>query len=218
MKLQRKDIVGQKYGKLTVVSFDSKKQHNFKCGSRKLEYWLCECECGNTKIVCKNSLFSGATTSCGCLAKAMYARKSKELQGLGVAKNALGLGEAAWNDLYSRYQYNAKVKNLIFTLTKDEFKILCLGSCAYCGVKPYKEFPTYKHRSSRPVNGLIIVNGIDRIDSSFGYQLDNCSSSCEICNKSKRDLSNIEWCFWIDRISHFNKGNYGQEQFEGSGI
>lgn len=56
----RIDLTGQKFGKLTVLKFAgfSKTHHG--------SYWLCKCDCGNTKEVFGSSLKHGLTTSCGC--------------------------------------------------------------------------------------------------------------------------------------------------------
>ena len=56
------DLTGQKFGKLMVI----KRVENAK---DKQAQWLCQCECGNTKIVKAISLRKGNTRSCGCLAK-----------------------------------------------------------------------------------------------------------------------------------------------------
>lgn len=53
---QIKNIIGEKYGKLTVVRFDSGNPVK----------WLCKCECGNNTIVRASNLTSGNTSSCGC--------------------------------------------------------------------------------------------------------------------------------------------------------
>jgi len=53
------DLTGQKFGRLTVVSFAENRDHRI--------YWNCLCECGNTSIVRGSDLKSGASTSCGCL-------------------------------------------------------------------------------------------------------------------------------------------------------
>lgn len=53
------DIIGMKYGKLTVESYSH--SHNNKT------YWNCICECGNHTIVRGDQLKSGNTKSCGCL-------------------------------------------------------------------------------------------------------------------------------------------------------
>ena len=53
------DITGQKFGRLTVLSFDSVKKHQ--------SMWKCKCDCGNETIVSASHLKSGHTKSCGCL-------------------------------------------------------------------------------------------------------------------------------------------------------
>lgn len=55
------DLTGQKFGKLSVLSFDHRDTE-----SRK-RFWKCLCDCGNTIIVYQNHLKSGHTKSCGCL-------------------------------------------------------------------------------------------------------------------------------------------------------
>lgn len=56
-KIDPTDIVGQKYGKLTVVEYmDSGRPHKYRC----------LCECGNETIAERYHLLSGHTTSCGC--------------------------------------------------------------------------------------------------------------------------------------------------------
>lgn len=56
------NITGQRFGRLTVVSFhsrlDSPPHH---------QRWLCRCDCSKEKIVFKSNLTSGAARSCGCL-------------------------------------------------------------------------------------------------------------------------------------------------------
>ena len=54
-----KNITGKTFGFLKVL----KRVEN---NSRGDTMWLCQCECGNTKIVRRYSLVSGHTKSCGC--------------------------------------------------------------------------------------------------------------------------------------------------------
>ena len=56
---QMKDLTGQQFGKLTVLSYVLVEN---KPGS----HWLCQCECGNQKVVSYKNLIQGKTTSCGC--------------------------------------------------------------------------------------------------------------------------------------------------------
>jgi hypothetical protein len=55
------DILGQKFGKLTVLSFEGLK-------NRRNAKWMCKCDCGNYKSVSGSDLRSGNTISCGCFA------------------------------------------------------------------------------------------------------------------------------------------------------
>ena len=57
------NLIGEKYGRLTVLSLAEKPQ-----GSKSTsKFWLCECECGNKKIISGNVLRQGKSKSCGCL-------------------------------------------------------------------------------------------------------------------------------------------------------
>lgn len=55
----RKDIKNRRYGLLIVIE-----KSYVKNGQ---SYWLCQCDCGNTRIVPIDSLTSGKCKSCGCL-------------------------------------------------------------------------------------------------------------------------------------------------------
>lgn len=57
----RKNIKNKKYGRLIVIE-----KSYVKNGQ---SYWLCQCDCGNTRIVPIDSLTSGKCKSCGCLQK-----------------------------------------------------------------------------------------------------------------------------------------------------
>jgi hypothetical protein len=53
------EIVGKKFGRLKVISFEGLNTH------RKAT-WLCKCECGAEKVFVGSSLKSGTVVSCGC--------------------------------------------------------------------------------------------------------------------------------------------------------
>lgn len=55
-----KDLLGQKFGKLTVVERDWADNSN---GPR----WICQCECGNKKSILGSHLRRHAIQSCGCI-------------------------------------------------------------------------------------------------------------------------------------------------------
>lgn len=62
------DITGRVYTRLTVLGY---------VGDRK---WLCQCKCGKTRIVRKDSLTQKAVTSCGCL---KLEKRSKPIVDIG---------------------------------------------------------------------------------------------------------------------------------------
>lgn len=56
-----RNLVGQTFGKLTVIKASQKGCKN------KSKLWECKCSCGNTVYVGTGHLMSGHTQSCGCL-------------------------------------------------------------------------------------------------------------------------------------------------------
>ena len=57
------DLTGLKFGRLTVLK--RVESPLYKCGKHPVS-WLCECDCGNTKIAQSRNLKAGITKSCGC--------------------------------------------------------------------------------------------------------------------------------------------------------
>ena len=57
------NLIGKRFGKLVVLE----RAENDKFGKTR---WLCQCDCGNTKIINGSSLLRGLTTSCGCYKQA----------------------------------------------------------------------------------------------------------------------------------------------------
>ena len=55
-----KDLLGQKFGKWTVIGKDN---------SKNRASWICKCECGTIRPVMESNLIRGVTVSCGCIIK-----------------------------------------------------------------------------------------------------------------------------------------------------
>lgn len=53
-----KDLSGIKFSRLLVLGFSHRKNKNY--------FWLCQCDCGTTKVVASSHLKTGHTSSCGC--------------------------------------------------------------------------------------------------------------------------------------------------------
>lgn len=87
------------------------------------------------------------------------------------------------------YNYTNKCKNnnIIFNLTEEQFNNLIYMPCYYCASIEQKGF-----------------NGIDRMDSTRGYELDNCVSCCDECNTMKGALDNVTFIKRAEHILTFN--------------
>jgi hypothetical protein len=57
---QVRNLTGQVFGRWTVLGYDGIRNGG--------ALWLCQCVCGNRKIVMSSSLVTGGSKSCGCLA------------------------------------------------------------------------------------------------------------------------------------------------------
>lgn len=68
------DLTGQVFGKLTVIERDMSKP-------KGKAYWICRCECGNTKSIVGTDLRSGKTSSCGCKIAEAAKNNRRKLEG-----------------------------------------------------------------------------------------------------------------------------------------
>ena len=170
------NLAGQRFGKLVVL------EHAGFTKNRNAR-WTCKCDCGNIKIVTAGNLKTG-TQSCGCLFREQAGSYKK-----------LEYGEAAFNDLFRRYNDKAVERNLSFELDKAQFRLLTKQVCYYCGIEPHKV-----HKVNKRV-GEYIFNGVDRIDNNKGYVENNIVTCCYNCNRMKHTLGNAEFLTHIQRIS-----------------
>ena len=76
------DLTGQRFGKLTVISFaGANKWRNMR--------FNCQCDCGGKSIVSSGDLRKGHTSSCGCMERKTH----------GMSKTATYL---VWNNMIQR--------------------------------------------------------------------------------------------------------------------
>lgn len=115
--------------------------------------------------------------------------------------------DVSWNRWFHSYKQRAKSQKFEFKLTKLEFRQLCSQNCVYDGSEPQLKNPAaYNNFSGHTTKiAFIKVNGIDRIDSSKGYTIDNCAPCCEICNKMKLDHTVDNFLEHIKKIHDFQK-------------
>lgn len=167
---------GDVFNRLTILSFSHK-------NSNRKQFYLCRCLCGKNTVVNKYYLTSGKTKSCGCLST--DTKKARKLSD----------NMASINRILHIYQNHAKERNLNFSLEKKDFIALVKSSCYYCGMKPSNRFKNNKE--------IFHYSGIDRMDSSLGYTLDNCVAACYCCNLAKMEMSKIEFIQWAKRVYNF---------------
>ena len=159
-----KDLTGKKFGRWTVI----RRAENFKHNTR----WECICDCkkdcNDTSIVCSSSLVNGSSKSCGCF---------------GREKSSLPYGQASFNRMIRTYRRHAKDRNISFDLSEDDIRNLTQQNCYYCNAEPNQTI------KSKDCNGDYIYNGIDRLDSSLGYTIQNSVPCCGKCNAMKMAMS-----------------------------
>lgn len=164
------DLTNKQFGKLLVL----------KKGKKiNTQYWVCRCLCGNIKEIRDQNLHNGHSKSCGCLHKNI------------IRKN---MYESSIKSIIRRYKDGAKRRNLEFLLTYDECVSIFIQNCYYCNDKPNQ---INKHPD---FYGNFIYTGIDRIDNTKGYFLENCVPCCKLCNWMKRDLPYKEFLDKIKKI------------------
>lgn len=174
--------VGTKFGLLTVIkelSIEEKKSLNLK--SKSVRY-LCSCECGGNTTTTGVKLRSGHTKTCGC------SRNSPN-------PNARFLA------IYQTYKIRANKKKIDFSLNENSFKELITNNCHYCNEPPNNLSKLKLKTYLEP----FYYNGIDRVDSSKGYVLNNCVPCCEQCNRMKLDWTQEEFLKQIEAIVNYDK-------------
>lgn len=138
------DISGRRFGKLVV---DALATNNGRA------YWLCKCDCGNTKIINGSTLRRGITKSCGCISHGLM------YKGSGL------LSKSYWN----RIVKGANLRNIELSITIDDAWKLYQeqnGLCALSGLPIIlvTDF-TNKHH--------LQTASLDRINNQEGYNIDN---------------------------------------------
>lgn len=82
---------------------------------------------------------------------------------------------------FDTYKGMAKQRGHLFELTYSEFLVFWQKPCSYCG-------------------DSIKTIGIDRLDNTVGYTVENCVPCCETCNKMKRMQTKDEFLDRCHRI------------------
>ena len=140
------NLAGHKFGRLTVLEFARRDK-------RRNAYWLCRCDCGQSKGVSQSGFLRGDSKSCGGLKREFNA---KQFITHGMHKTR---EYRAWADMINRCE-NKNVK--CFTRYGGRGIQVC---------RKWKEsfVSFYKDMGQRPEN-----RSLDRINNDGNYEPGNC--------------------------------------------
>jgi hypothetical protein len=82
---------------------------------------------------------------------------------------------------FSEYKFRAKREHYSFQLSFEQFTSFWQKPCHYCG---------------DPIETI----GLDRLDSSKGYELTNVVPCCILCNQAKNDLTVLQFLTLCSKI------------------
>lgn len=143
--IRRKDMTGIKVNKLTFKKYVRGRRRN---NNGTHSYWLCECECGNTKVVRADSVIDGSIMSCGCLKR----RRGKDnpLWKGGKPDGRMTSEHREWiRDVYRKDNYTCRVcgyrggtlhAHHLFNWSKHESKRFDINNGITLCVKCHKQF------------------------------------------------------------------------------
>lgn len=101
---------------------------------------------------------------------------------------------------YVIYRKSANDRDIGFFITFNEFLDIIDKNCYYCGQAPIEKIYTVQSGTKIKDTIPIFTNGIDRIDSSKGYTIDNIRPCCTKCNRMKLDYTESDFLDKIDQI------------------
>jgi len=132
--------------------------------------WKCTCKCGNVAYVRSRKHLETRIGCKSCTAKARSAKKHPTVKHYGQKMRK-----------YREYAQGASKRGLTFNISSELFLKLITQDCTYCGETPET------------------FHGVDRVDSSKGYEPDNVVSCCSKCNYAKHALTLDEYKKWLVR-------------------
>lgn len=162
---QAKDIINEKFGRLTVIKrVEDDKHQNAR--------WLCKCDCGNFTEALGISLRNGRTKSCGCLLKEVKRRRKKDKRYIDCP-------------LYWRF---SRIKDRCYNINNPRYKDYGGRGIKICDEWLDKEKGFINFYNWAISNGYKEGLTIDRINVNGDYEPNNCRWATMIQqNNNKRN-------------------------------
>jgi len=157
------NLTGHRFGKLVALSIVPRKA----AGQKERRRWMCQCDCGNEKVVTAQHLTSGETISCGCVIGQAPIRPRHIREKTSIAT-------------HKRRAVRAGLAPGGFTLEDiDALFKLQKGKCALC---PRKLDPDSYHKDHK----VALVRGGPNVVA-------NIQLCCAPCARSKYTKTNEEF-------------------------
>lgn len=184
-----KDLTGTRHGRLTFLGIDLLKTKT------KEIFWNAICDCGKyTSVQAGNIRKIGGIRSCGCY------KQERIRAARGPSRHRIDDTERGLRHVFYSYTKNARVANREFTLSKDEFRVLILSPCYYCGRLPSNSYNFTRKMRKTVLLYKCIYGGIDRKEQNGGYTSENVVPCCKDCNYAKHTKSHDEFLDLITKI------------------
>jgi hypothetical protein len=164
----------KKVNKITIGKYIGKNKYN-------CNIYNCLCDCGKEFVAEAADVLTEKIKTCGC---GRYFKAQQEADYTASNSNAI----------YIDYKKKAEQRDIDFNISIEEFRSLIFKDCSYCGMSPSNK----KWNGSR--SSCLMYNGLDRVDNSKGYSIDNCVPACYICNQAKHRMTLEYFKSWIERI------------------
>lgn len=164
------NLTGRSFGRLKVLGLSPKR-------SGRKSYWVCECVCGNKKVVRSDSLKDGKVKSCGCL--------KKEQDEINLDRTTHAKSKTP---LHSKW---LKIKERCYNPNAKAFEFYGKRGIAMC--EEWKNnFESFEKWALD--NGYSSGLTIERLDNNKGYNPDNCKwIPFEEQANNRRSTIWVEW-------------------------